>query len=158
MVDTSAGVLLYKIASGELRVLLAHPGGPFWRHRDDGAWTIPKGLIEHDEAPEAAARREFAEELGGEARGELQPLGEIQQRGGKRVIAFALEGEFNVSRLRSNEFAIEWPPKSGKVASFPEVDRAEWFPLTLARTKILTSQALFLDRLEKIVGSAGDHS
>jgi predicted NUDIX family NTP pyrophosphohydrolase len=152
MMDRSAGVLLYKLTAGELHVLLAHPGGPFWRHRDAGAWSIPKGLIERDEAPEAAARREFAEELGGEATGELQPLGEIQQRGGKRVIAFALVGEFDVSQLHSSEFAIEWPPKSGKVASFPEVDRAQWFPLAVARTKIVTGQALFLDRLERIAG------
>ena len=156
MADTSAGVLLYKITDGELRVLLAHPGGPFWRNRNEGAWTIPKGLVQSGEAPDAAARREFAEELGCEAAGELRSLGEVRQRGGKRVVAFALEGEFDPGQLRSNEFAIEWPPKSGRTVSFPEIDRAAWFPLSQAREKILASQAPLLDRLEEALAGRAE--
>jgi predicted NUDIX family NTP pyrophosphohydrolase len=151
MVDVSAGVLLYKLAGGELQVLLIHPGGPFWRNRDEGAWSIPKGVVQSGETPETAAQREFAEELGREAKGALRPLGEIRQRGGKRVIAFALEGEFDCAGLRSNEFEIEWPPKSGHLAAFPEVDRAEWFALAQARVKILPSQTPLLDRLEAML-------
>lgn len=151
MVENSAGILLYKRAADRWHVLLAHPGGPFWRRRDDGAWTIPKGVVYEDEEPEAAARREFAEELGAEAVGILRPLGDIRQRGGKRVIAFALDGEFDPDRLRSNEFAVEWPPKSGRTASFPEVDRAAWFEFPAARQKILPSQAPLLDRLEDML-------
>ena len=151
MVDTSAGVLLYRLTGGALQVLLIHPGGPFWRNRDEGAWSIPKGVVQSGETPETAARREFAEELGGEAKGALQPLGEIRQRGGKRVMAFALEGEFDCADLRSNEFEIEWPPKTGRSASFPEVDRAEWFALAQARVKILPSQTPLLDRLEAML-------
>src|SRR5579862_1777757 len=149
MVETSAGILLYSLAGGELRVLLAHPGGPFWRARDNGVWTIPKGLMRESEEPEAAARREFAEELGVQPQGELRSLGEIRQRNGKRVKAFALEGEFDVASLRSNDFLIEWPPNSGRTASFPEIDRAAWFPLPAAREKILPSQAPLIDRLEQ---------
>jgi predicted NUDIX family NTP pyrophosphohydrolase len=158
MPDTSAGIILYKLTNGELRVLLAHPGGPFWRNRDEGAWTIPKGVKQGGEQSEAAARREFAEELGAEARGEMRPLGEIRQRGGKRVVAFALEGDFDPAGLRSNEFVVEWPPKSGRTASFPEIDRAAWFPLAVARTKILPAQAPLLDRLETMLSVRGDPS
>ncbi len=154
MVETSAGILLYKRSADQWHVLLAHPGGPFWRRRDEGAWTIPKGVVYPGEEPEAAARREFVEELGAEAVGILRPLGEIRQRGGKRVIAFALAGEFEPDRLRSNEFAIEWPPKSGRTASFPEIDRAGWFALAAARQKILPSQAPLLDRLEGMLSES----
>src|SRR3954466_7788839 len=122
----SAGLLLYRHTGGEVEVLLAHPGGPFWARRDDGAWTIPKGLIEADEAAEAAARREFREELGIEAVGTLLPLGSIRQRSGKHVEAFALEGDFDVAALRSNTFETEWPPRSGQRQTFPELDRAAW--------------------------------
>jgi predicted NUDIX family NTP pyrophosphohydrolase len=155
MVERSAGVLLYRLVDGEIRVLLAHPGGPFWRGRDAGAWTIPKGLLQGDETTEAAARREFAEELGVEPEGELRPLGEIRQSSGKRVEAFALEGGFDVARLHSNDFAIEWPPKSGRTALFPEVDRVAWFSLSIAREKILPSQAPLLDRLERLLLDRG---
>jgi predicted NUDIX family NTP pyrophosphohydrolase len=146
----SAGILLYRIEDTQLRVLLAHPGGPFWQHRDDGAWTIPKGLIEPDETPEAAARREFQEELGMQANGPLLPLGSIRQRSGKQVEAFALEGDFDPASLRSNTFEIEWPPHSGRKQIYPEVDRAAWMDLTLARTKILDGQRPLLDRLETL--------
>jgi predicted NUDIX family NTP pyrophosphohydrolase len=147
MTKRSAGILLYKCLGGELLVLLAHPGGPFWRKRDYGAWTIPKGEFDAGELPEDAARREFREELGVEAVGTLQPLGEIIQKGGKRVIAFALEGDFDAAALRSNTFEIEWPPRSGRIQAFPEVDRVEWMALPVAREKLLPSQVELLDRL-----------
>jgi predicted NUDIX family NTP pyrophosphohydrolase len=147
MTKRSAGILLYKRPGGELLVLLAHPGGPFWQKRDYGAWTIPKGEFDAGEAPEDAARREFREELGVDAVGTLQPLGEIIQKGGKRVIAFALEGDFDAAALRSNTFEIEWPPRSGRIQAFPEVDRVEWMALPVAREKLLPSQVELLDRL-----------
>jgi predicted NUDIX family NTP pyrophosphohydrolase len=147
MARRSAGILLYKRVAGELQVLLAHPGGPFWQRRDRGAWTIPKGEIDDDEKPEDTARREFHEELGVAARGTLQPLGEIVQKGGKHVVAFALEGDFDTTRLRSNTFQIEWPPRSGRLQSFPEIDQAQWMPLAIAREKILPSQISLLDTL-----------
>ena len=148
----SAGILLYRRRSGALEVLLAHPGGPFWARRDDGAWTIPKGLIDAGETPEAAARREFFEELGMEAAGTLLPLGSVRQRGGKHVEAFALEGDFDIAALRSNTFETEWPPRSGRVNTYPEVDRAEWMDLATARIKLLEAQRPFLDRLEAALG------
>lgn len=147
MAKRSAGILLYKRSAGELLVLLAHPGGPFWRQRDVGAWTIPKGEFDSGEAAEDVARREFREELGVDAAGTLRPLGEITQKGGKRVVAFALEGDFDTTTLRSNTFEIEWPPRSGRKQAFPEVDRVEWMTLTAAREKILPSQAVLLERL-----------
>ena len=128
-------------------VLLAHPGGPFWRRRDAGAWTIPKGEFDAAESAEDAARREFREELGVAAIGELQPLGEIVQKGGKHVVAFALEGRFDVATLSSNTFDLEWPPRSGTVQAFPEIDRVEWMSLPVARGRILPAQAVLLDRL-----------
>ena len=144
----SAGILLYRRQDTQLLVLLAHPGGPFWARRDEGAWTIPKGLIEADETAEAAARREFREELGAEADGPLIPLGSVRQRGGKHVDAFALEGDFDTGNLQSNTFEIEWPPRSGRKQAFPEVDRAAWMDLPLARAKIIEGQRPLLDRLE----------
>lgn len=150
MTAVSAGILLYHCLKGELQVLLVHPGGPFWRRRDLGAWSIPKGERRPGEDCEAAARREFAEELGDRPSGALQPIGEIRQRGGKHVEAFALEGDFDVAGLRSNTFQISWPPGSGRMASFPEIDRAAWFTLPTAREKILASQLPLLDRLERL--------
>ncbi|HET7925878.1 MAG TPA: NUDIX domain-containing protein [Rhodanobacteraceae bacterium] len=148
----SAGILLYRRRNGALEVLLAHPGGPFWARRDDGAWTIPKGLVDAGETAEAAARREFLEELGAEATGTLTPLGSVRQRGGKHVEAFALESDFDVTALRSNTFETEWPPRSGRKKTFPEVDRAAWMDLAAARLKILDAQRLLLDRLEAALG------
>jgi len=150
MTKRSAGILLYRRSGGELLVLLAHPGGPFWQKRDYGAWTIPKGEFDAGETPEDAARREFREELGVEAVGALQPLGEITQKSGKRVIAFALEGDFDSATLRSNTFEIEWPPHSGRVQAFAEVDRVEWMPLSVAREKLLPGQVALLDRLASL--------
>lgn len=151
MSRTSAGILMYQRHDDEVRVLLTHPGGPYWRNRDEGAWTIPKGEPGPGEAHDVAARREFEEELGAAMVGPLQPLGSIRQRGGKRVEAFATQGEFDVGGVRSNTFEVEWPPRSGRLAAFPEVDRAAWFALPEARRKILASQQELLDRLEKLL-------
>jgi predicted NUDIX family NTP pyrophosphohydrolase len=152
----SAGILAYRRGAGGLEVLLVHPGGPFWRKKDNGAWSIPKGEMDTADDPEQVARREFAEELGPSASiGPLQALGEVRQRGGKRVIAFAGEGDFDPAELASNTFDIEWPPRSGRRQTFPEVDRAEWFDIELARTKILSAQAELLDRLLAIADVDG---
>ncbi|MDL2410723.1 NUDIX domain-containing protein [Rhizobium calliandrae] len=143
----SAGIPMYKKMESDVLVLLVHPGGPFWRKRDEGAWSIPKGEYLEDEPVETAARREFAEEMGHVPEGKLQPLGELRQKGGKHVTGFALEGVFDTSSLRSNLFEIEWPPGSGRPQSFPEIDRAEWFALSDARRKIIGGQLPFLERL-----------
>jgi predicted NUDIX family NTP pyrophosphohydrolase len=146
----SAGILAYRRGSNGLEVLLVHPGGPYWRNKDLGAWSIPKGEIGASEDPEHAARREFSEELGPAASiGALQALGEIRQRGGKRVIAFCAEADFDTASLSSNSFEIEWPPRSSALKTFPEVDRACWFGLEAARSKILSGQVELIDRLEK---------
>jgi predicted NUDIX family NTP pyrophosphohydrolase len=150
MAASSAGILMYRGTTRSLEVLLVHPGGPFWRNKDDGAWSIPKGEIDAGEDPEDVARREFMEELGSAPAGSFRPLGEIRQRGGKRVHAFAARGDLDVSSVASNTFEIEWPPKSGRTQTFPEVDRAEWFTLPVARTKILKGQLPLLDRLEDL--------
>ncbi|MEA3040514.1 MAG: hypothetical protein QOC65_3 [Sphingomonadales bacterium] len=139
---------MHRRRGGAIEVLLVHFGGPFWAKRDAGAWAIPKGLIEPGETPEAAARREFREELGFEAKGALVPLGRIRQKGGKWVEAFALEGDLDPDAIVSNCFTVEWPPGSGRFASYPEVDRAAWYPLAEARAKLLPSQLPLLDRLE----------
>jgi predicted NUDIX family NTP pyrophosphohydrolase len=144
---SSAGILLYRQTGRGLEVLLVHPGGPFWRHKDEGAWTIPKGEMDEGEEASVTARREFLEETGSVLAGPLEPLGDIRQRGGKRVTAFAVKGELDADAITSNTFEIEWPPKSGKTGVFPEIDRAAWFDLPLARVKILESQRTFLDRL-----------
>ena len=150
----SAGILAYRRKGDFLEVLLVHPGGSFWRNKDNGTWSIPKGEIDASEDPEQAARREFAEELGPVATiGPLESLGEVLQRAGKRVIAFCGEAEFDTSRLVSNTFETEWPPKSGRVQSFPEVDRAAWFDSEAAKTKILAAQFELIDRLKtKLAG------
>jgi predicted NUDIX family NTP pyrophosphohydrolase len=154
MARLSAGILMYKRHGDTLQVLLGHPGGPYWRNRDAGAWMIPKGEMGDDETPEAAARREFEEELGVAVTGVLQPLGRVRQRGGKEVEAFAIEGDFDISKLRSNTFELEWPPHGGRRVPFPEIDRAEWLALPVARRKILPSQMPLLDRLETILRRA----
>ena len=150
MATESAGILLYKRKDRELLVLLVHPGGPFWRNKDDGAWTIPKGERDTGEDAETTARREFAEELGVKPSGALVPLGRIRQRGGKHVDGFALEGDLDVERISGNRFEIEWPPRSGRRQSFPEVDRAAWFSPDEARQKINAGQRPFIDRLEEL--------
>jgi predicted NUDIX family NTP pyrophosphohydrolase len=148
---TSAGILMYRGTASSIEVLLVHPGGPFWRNKDDGAWSIPKGEIAARENPEDVARREFLEELGSALVGPLRPLGEIRQRGGKRVHAFAIKGHLDIGTIKSNTFEMEWPPRSGRRQTFPEVDRADWFTLPDARVKILDGQRPLLDRLEKLV-------
>ena len=148
---SSVGILLYRRAGANLEVLLVHPGGPYWRKKDEGAWSIPKGEMDEGEDAEVAARREFMEETGIALSGLLDPLGDIRQRGGKRVIAFAAEGDVDVQTMQSNTFEIEWPPKSGRMQSFPEIDRAEWFDLASAHAKILEAQRALLDRLAELV-------
>jgi predicted NUDIX family NTP pyrophosphohydrolase len=150
MAASSAGILMYRGTKQTLEVLLVHPGGPFWRNKDNGAWSIPKGEIEAGENPKEVAQREFMEELGSAPAGTLRSLGEIHQRGGKRVHAFALKGDLDVSTVTSNTFEMEWPPKSGLTQAFPEVDRAAWFTVPVARTKILEGQRPLLDRLEEL--------
>lgn len=150
MAKKSAGIVLWKRAAGELRVLLVHPGGPFWKSKDLGAWTIPKGEYDDSEDALAAAKREFAEELGELPHGEMTLLGEIRQKAGKVVTGFALEGDFDAATFKSNTFEIEWPPKSGKRATFPEIDRAEWFGVDAAREKINPAQRALIDRLEAL--------
>jgi predicted NUDIX family NTP pyrophosphohydrolase len=147
----SAGILLYRRDPEGVRLLLVHPGGPFWRGKDEGAWMIPKGLIEPGEEPLATALREFEEETGSKPKGEPRWLCEVRQAGGKWVEAFALEGDFDPAGLRSNEFTIEYPPKSGSFRAFPEVDEARWFTPAEARAKILKSQAPIIDALERLV-------
>jgi predicted NUDIX family NTP pyrophosphohydrolase len=148
LAPVSAGLLLYRRRAGKVEVLLIHPGGPFWRGRDAGAWMIPKGVPEADETLLACALREFEEELGAKPEGMPRPLCRIRQKGGKWVEAFALEGDFDPAALSSNLFRLEYPPKSGRFADFPEVDDAAWFALDEARTAILPSQAPILDALE----------
>jgi len=148
----SAGILLHRRREGGLEVLLVHPGGPAWARRDEGAWSIPKGEYEPDEDAFAAARREFEEELGFAAPdGPAQDLGEIRQRSGKVVRAWGLAGDLEASAIASNTFELEWPPRSGRRIEVPEVDRAEWFALELARDKINPAQVVLLDRLRQTV-------
>lgn len=139
---------MYRRRGHTLEVLLVHPGGPFWKKKDQGAWSIPKGEIEAGEQAMDVARREFQEELGLPApQGELKPLGSVRQAGGKVVRAWSIHADVDVSGLRSVTLELEWPPRSGRTQAFPEVDRAEWFDLDVARTKINPAQAAFLDRI-----------
>jgi predicted NUDIX family NTP pyrophosphohydrolase len=153
MPKRSAGVLLFRRKGPGLEVLLVHPGGPFWKNKDDRAWSIPKGEYGENEDPLAAAKRELAEETGLTPSGDFIALGEVRQPGGKVVTAWAVEGSFDAvfdtAKLHSNTFSMPWPPGSGKLQEFPEVDRAEWFPLEVARRKVLKGQAELLERLAK---------
>jgi predicted NUDIX family NTP pyrophosphohydrolase len=151
--NSSAGILMYRRAGATLEVLLVHPGGPYWRAKDDGAWSIPKGEIDAGEDAGDAARREFTEETGFGLAAPLQPLGEVRQRGGKRVTAFAVEGDIDAAAVKSNTFEMEWPPRSGKLQAFPEIDRAAWFDLPTAHAKIIEGQRPFLDRFAVAVPS-----
>lgn len=139
--------MMWRLRAGKVEILLAHFGGPLWAKRDAGAWGIPKGLVEGDEDLEACARREFEEELGTRAKGEAVPLGRVRLKSGKWIEAFAIEGDLDAAAIVSNLFTMEWPPRSGRVESFPEVDRAAWFPLTEAAAKINEGQRPLLDRL-----------
>ena len=149
----SAGILLYRRGAGALEVLLVHPGGPFWKNRDAGAWSIPKGEFDENEEALAAARRELTEETGVAADGPFVALTPLRQRAGKLVHAWAAEGDCDASAIRSNLFSMEWPPRSGRMAEFPEVDRAAWFTLPQARAKLLEAQLPFLDELQQKMGS-----
>jgi len=148
-VKESAGVLVYRRRAGALEVLLAHPGGPYWRGKDAGAWTIPKGGIDEGEDAMACALRELREETGLVVEGPLVELPAIRQKGGKRVRAWAVEADFDPAALTSLTFEMEWPPRSGRRQAFPEVDRVEWFDLSIARGKINAAQVALLDSLEQ---------
>jgi predicted NUDIX family NTP pyrophosphohydrolase len=145
--QVSAGILLYRWRGRDLQVLLVHPGGPFWRSKDQGAWMLPKGGVEPGEEPLAAALREFQEELGSSPPGTPFPLGRVRQAGGKMVEAFGLEGDLDPDRITSTLFEMEWPPRSGQRATFPEVDKAAWFSPEHARAMMLPSQIPILDAL-----------
>ena len=144
----SAGLLLFRRAGSDWQILLAHYGGPLWARKDEGAWSIPKGELAEDEDPLQGALREFAEETGHHVTGEFIALDLIRQPGGKLVHAWAVEADFDPARLRSNTFSMEWPPRSGRQASFPEIDRAKWFGFDEARSRILVGQVGFLDALD----------
>jgi predicted NUDIX family NTP pyrophosphohydrolase len=148
MPKLSAGVLLHRARDGVVEVLLAHPGGPFWARKDDGAWSIPKGEYTEGEEPWAVAQREFSEELGLPVPvGRRFDFGPLKQPSGKVVTAFAVQGDLDVTNARSNTFELEWPKGSGRLREFPEVDRVAWFPVAQARAKLLRGQRAFLDRL-----------
>jgi predicted NUDIX family NTP pyrophosphohydrolase len=153
MAKLSAGILTYRRSARGIELLLVHPGGPFWANKDQGAWSIPKGEYGEDEDPLAAAKREFAEELGSALPARpLLNLGAIRQPSRKVVTAFAIEGDFDPATLASNRFELEWPPKSGRKQSFAEIDSAQWFTPEEARDKILPAQAPFIDRLLEYLG------
>jgi len=149
----SAGLLMYRTRGGELEVFLVHPGGPIWAAKDLGAWSIPKGECGSGERPLDAARREFEEETSFSATGPYLPLDPVRQPGGKEVLAWAVEGDADAAAARSNAFSMEWPPRSGRTAQFPEVDRAAWFTLDVARAKISKGQVPLLDQLERLAAS-----
>ena len=152
--DISAGILPFR-RHGELAVLLGHPGGPFWARKDAGVWTIPKGLVHPSEELLAAALREFTEETGFAAHAPFIELSPVKQKSGKTVHGFACEAEFDPDKLVGNTFEVEWPPRSGRRKSFPEIDRVAWFGMEEARAKILAYQRPFLDELEQIVAQGG---
>ena len=153
MPEQSAGILLYRLTRPEPEVLLVHPGGPFWAKKDDGAWSMPKGLFEPGEEPLAAARREFAEETGHTPSGDFVALGSFRQASGKTIVAYAVAGDFDLTEFRSNSFEMEWPPRSGRLRSFPEVDRAGWFTLGQARHKLNKGQVAIIEALASHLGS-----
>jgi predicted NUDIX family NTP pyrophosphohydrolase len=151
MPTTSAGLLMYRRRSGAIEVLLVHPGGPFFKNKDAGAWSIPKGELAPDEEPLACAKREFEEELGIAPVGNFVPLTPVRQKGGKVVRAWAFEGDCDPSAARSNTFTIEWPPRSGRMQAFPEIDRADFFDVETAKTKINVAQAALIDVLVELL-------
>lgn len=154
MPKKSAGILLYRKVKDQLQVFLVHPGGPLWKNKDQGAWSIPKGEFEEDEDPLAAARREFEEETGIAVDGSFIMLSPVRQKSGKIVYAWALEKDISTEAIRSNLFEMEWPPRSGKQQQFPEVDRGEWMTLAGAKQKINPKQAPLLDELVRLINLA----
>ena len=155
MKKISAGILTYRLNSGTIEVFLVHPGGPFWAKKDSGAWSIPKGEIEEDEDLLAAAKREFAEELGCPIpEGEFFALGEVKQPSGKIIHIWAMQADVKPGDIKSNQFKMEWPPHSGHEQEFPEVDKAEWFSLASAKTKLVKGQLPFLDTLTSLLNIA----
>lgn len=155
MPQHSAGILLYRRKGGAVEVLLVHPGGPFWARKDEGAWSIPKGLYAAGEDALAAARRELAEETGAQVEGEAMALGAFRQPSGKVVDVWAVEGDFDPANLKSNTFSMEWPPRSGRMREVPEVDRAEWLTPAAAARKLLKGQRPILDALLAHLGASG---
>jgi predicted NUDIX family NTP pyrophosphohydrolase len=154
----SAGIVLYRLRGGTIEVLLVHPGGPFWAKKDDGVWSIPKGEYAPTEEPLAAARREFAEETGSQVEGEAVALGSFRQPSGKIVDAWAVEGDFDPTTLKSNAFTMEWPPRSGRTQVVPEVDRAAWFKPEVAARKLLKGQRPILEALLRHLGQRGERA
>lgn len=153
MPQISAGIMLHRSSAAGTEVLLVHPGGPLWARRDEAAWSIPKGLINPGEDPEAAARREFAEEVGTVLAGSLARLADLKLSSGKRLLAYALEGDFDPSTLATNSFEMEWPPRSGRLQSFPEVDRACWFSLPEANIRLHLGQRPLVEALRRHLGA-----
>jgi predicted NUDIX family NTP pyrophosphohydrolase len=147
----SAGILLYRARGGAIEVFLVHPGGPYWHGKDVGAWSIPKGELEAGDEPLATARREFEEETGSPVSGEFVPLAPLKQPSGKLVHAWAVSGHIDASSITSNTFSMEWPPRSGKFAQFPEVDRGGWFTIPIAKEKIQSGQRGFIDQLQELL-------
>ena len=145
----SAGILMYRYCASKLEIFLVHPGGPFWKNKDVGAWSIPKGEFDKGEDPLEAAKREFQEETGFAVIGSFIALGPVRQAGGKLVHTWAVEGDCKAEFIKSNSFTMEWPPRSGRRKEFPEVDRAGWFSIELAREKILEGQLMLLDELQR---------
>ena len=148
MSKKSAGILLYRFKNKNLEFLLVHPGGPFWKNKDEGAWSIPKGEFDDDEKPLEAAIRELKEETGIVLKGDFIELTPVKQKSGKLVYAFAKEHDLDPSQIKSNEFEMEWPPKSGKKKMFPEIDKAEWFDKKIAKDKIITAQLSLVEELD----------
>lgn len=151
MAKKSAGLLIYRQKGNMVEVLLVHPGGPFWAKKDNGAWSIPKGELNNDEDPLAAARREMEEETGIQVSGNFIELSPVKQKSGKWVFAWALEQQLNIDNIKSNTFEMEWPPRSGRKKSFPEIDKAGWFSMADARKKIIEGQVLLITQLEEIL-------
>jgi predicted NUDIX family NTP pyrophosphohydrolase len=156
MPKQSAGLLIYRTRTPEIEVFLVHPGGPFWAKKDAGAWTIPKGEFTSDEDPLEAAKRELTEETGMTVTGPFAALGSVRQAGGKTIHAFVTEADFDAQKIVSNTFRMEWPPRSGQFAEFPEVDRADWFTLDAAAAKMNPAQAEFLSRLRDALARIKD--
>jgi len=154
MAKTSAGLILYRMQSGKLEVLLVHPGGPFWNKKDEGAWFVPKGELNVGEEPLVGAKREFEEETGLKPEGEFLALGSVKQKSGKTIVAWAFEGDCDPSSIKSNTFAIEWPPKSGRQQEFPEIDRAGFFTVPQAKAKMHPVEYPLVLRLHQLLGDA----